>query len=73
MTVIVYTKSNCVQCEVTKRLLTRKGIEFEERNLETDLQALEEFKKRGLLAAPIVVTNHGTWSGFKPERIERLH
>jgi glutaredoxin-like protein NrdH len=72
MSVIVYTKSNCTQCEQTKRLLNKLEIPFEERNLETDPAALEEFKKKGLLAAPIVVTNRGTWSGFKFERIEGL-
>jgi glutaredoxin-like protein NrdH len=70
--VTVYTKSNCVQCEMTKKQLTKKNIHFEEVDLEKSPKKLEEFKSRGLMAAPIVTTDVKEWSGFKPAKIESL-
>jgi len=33
---IVWSKDNCTFCEQAKRLLTQKGIEFEERKIGAD-------------------------------------
>lgn len=68
--VTVYTKSNCVQCEQTKKRFASHGIEFTEVNLEENLDKLEEFKSRGLLAAPIVTTDIKEWSGFRIDKID---
>lgn len=34
--VIVFSKTRCVQCDQTKRLLRKNGIDFHEMNLEND-------------------------------------
>jgi len=70
MFVKVWTKSNCVQCEQTKKQLTKMDIEYTEMNLEEELDQLEAFKEQGLMSAPIVETEVGTWSGF---RLDKLH
>ena len=72
--VTVYTKKPCPQCDMTKKLMTREGIEFEEADLMADPELLEKFKAEGLLQAPIVVIgNDGRrWSGFRPDLIEEL-
>jgi glutaredoxin len=36
MKAIVWSKNSCSFCVQAKSLLTQKGIEFEERNIETD-------------------------------------
>jgi glutaredoxin 3 len=36
MTAIVWSKNQCPYCVQAKALLTQKGIEFEERNIEQD-------------------------------------
>ena len=36
MKAIVWSKNSCPFCVQAKSLLTQKGIEFEERNIETD-------------------------------------
>lgn len=71
-TTIVWTKSNCTQCVQTKRVMDSLGIPYEERNLENNPEAIEDFVGRGLLSAPIVESAHGTWSGFRLERIQDL-
>ena len=75
MKVTIWTKSPCSQCDMTKRLMKREGIEFGEENLEENPEALEAFKAEGLLQAPIVVIgNDGRrWSGFRPDLIKELN
>ena len=36
MTIIVYSKNNCVFCSKAKSLLTNLGLEFQEKSLEKD-------------------------------------
>jgi len=71
MSVIVYTNPNCVQCEQTKKFLDREGIEYTVENLQSDdnYEKLVEFVNQGFKAAPIVVTDTETWSGYKPEKL----
>ena len=71
MAVIVYTNPNCVQCEQTKKFLDKEGIEYTVENLQSDdnYEKLVEFVNQGFKAAPIVVTDTETWSGFKPDKL----
>lgn len=72
MEVKIWTKSNCVQCEMTKKQFVKLGVKYTEHNLEENLDQLDEFKDQGLLAAPIIESEVGTWSGFQPNRISDL-
>ena len=36
MTIIVYSKNNCVFCTKAKSLLTNLGLEYQEKSLEKD-------------------------------------
>jgi glutaredoxin-like protein NrdH len=71
MAVTVYTNPNCVQCEQTKKFLDKEGIEYTVENLQSDdnYEKLVEFVNQGFKAAPIVVTDTETWSGFKPDKL----
>lgn len=74
MIVTVWTKSDCRQCVMTKKLMARKGVDFVEADLEADAEQLQKFKDAGLMQAPIVVLgNDGRkWAGFRPDLIEEL-
>lgn len=72
MKVIIWTKSNCVQCDMTKKQMIKLGIVFEEQNLEENPLVLEGFKAQGLFAAPIVTTDTKIWSGFRLDKIKSL-
>ncbi|HLP22446.1 MAG TPA: glutaredoxin-like protein NrdH [Microbacteriaceae bacterium] len=72
MTVTVYTKPSCVQCTATYRALDSKGVEYEVIDLSEDANALETVKELGYLQAPVVVTDEGHWSGFRPDKIDEL-
>jgi len=70
--VTVYTTPNCVQCESTKRQLTKLGIDFEVVDLSQNPEKLEYFKKLGYASAPIVTTDVKIWSGFRFNKIRSL-
>ena len=52
MTITVYTKPSCVQCNATYRALDSKGIEYEVLDLSDDESALAQVKALGLPAGP---------------------
>ena len=72
MTVTVYTKPSCVQCNATYRALDAKGIDYEVHDLTEDPAALERMKSLGYLQAPVVVVDEEHWSGFRPDKIDEL-
>jgi len=72
MTVTVYTKPSCVQCNATYRALDSKGIEYEVLDVSQDEQALAHVKELGYLQAPVVITDEDHWSGFRPDKIAEL-
>lgn len=72
MTITVYTKPSCVQCDMTSRALDKKGIEYNTLDLSEDPAALEHVKELGYLQAPVIVTDGEHWSGFRPDKIEEL-
>lgn len=72
--VTVYTLPVCVQCDRTKKLMDRDGIEYDAVDLTTVPDVAAKFKEEGLLQAPIVVVgNDGRrWGGFRPDLIKEL-
>ncbi|HEU5223809.1 MAG TPA: glutaredoxin-like protein NrdH [Candidatus Lumbricidophila sp.] len=72
MTVTVYTKPSCVQCNATYRALDSKGIEYDVIDVSEDEAALAHVKELGYLQAPVVVTDEDNWSGFRPDKISEL-
>lgn len=72
MTVTVYSKSGCVQCDATRKTLMRKHIDFQVRDLDSDLSAVDEVVALGYRQAPVVVSGAEHWSGFRPDKIAAL-
>ena len=70
--VVVYTKSECQPCKLTKAALTRKGIEFEERNIEENEGYYAEVKEMGFSSVPVVKTWDDSWAGLRPDKLALL-
>lgn len=70
--VTVYTLPSCVQCDSTKRLLTKNEIPFEEVDLSKDPEALAMVRGLGYSAAPVVMVGEDHWSGFRPDKLSAL-
>ncbi|MGO1590690.1 MAG: glutaredoxin-like protein NrdH [Ancrocorticia sp.] len=72
MSITVYTKPSCVQCNATKRALAKAGLQWEEVDLTVDADALETVKALGYQQAPVVFADGDHWSGFRPDKIKAL-
>ena len=68
----VYTKNNCVQCDMTKRLMDKMGVEYDTVNISENPEALEKLIELGYRAAPVVITDNDSWAGFNPDKIGDL-
>ncbi|WP_265521916.1 glutaredoxin-like protein NrdH [Oerskovia flava] len=72
MSVTVYSKPACVQCDATYRALDKKGVEYTVVDISQDAEALELVRGLGYLQAPVVVAGDTHWSGFRPDQINAL-
>jgi glutaredoxin-like protein NrdH len=72
MSITVYTSPSCVQCEQTKKYLTSKDLAYEVVDLSENPEAMEMVQGLGFKAAPVVITDKGNWSGFRPDIISQL-
>ena len=72
MKTIVYSKPNCVQCNMTKKALNDKGLSYETIDITEDPNALDLILDKGFKAAPVVNAGEDWWSGFNPDKIDAL-
>ena len=70
---IVYTKPNCVQCNMTKRHMDKIGVKYTTVDITKDPTALDKLIEMGYKAAPVVIAPNGTsFAGFQPEKIQAI-
>lgn len=72
MTVTVYTKPACVQCNATYKALDKAGIAYNTVDITENAEAREHVLSLGYLQAPVVMIGEDHWSGFRPDRIKAL-
>ena len=72
MTVTVYTKPACVQCNATYKALDKQGIAYDVIDITEVPEARDYVMALGYLQAPVVVAGGDHWSGFRPDRIKTL-
>ena len=70
--IVIYTTPGCVQCTMTAKAMDKLGIIYDKIDLSQHPDLIERFRVMGHLAAPIVVTDKKTWSGFRIEKIRSL-
>lgn len=66
----VYTSSTCPYCVMAKEYLAEKGVEFEEKNVQTDKVARQELMKMGYTGVPVVVIGEEEIVGFDKAKID---
>ena len=72
MSITVYTKPACVQCNATYKALDNQGIAYEVVDISMDSEARDYVMALGYLQAPVVVAGGDHWAGFRPDRIKGL-
>lgn len=71
----VYSKPDCMRCEMTKEFLKANNVKFEEVNVFEDEEALELIKLHGFQRLPVVTRNNSfdfAFSGFQIDLLEEL-
>ena len=72
MSVTVYSKPSCVQCNATYRALSKKGIDYHVVDVSEDENALAHVLALGYQQVPVVETATDHWSGYRPDKISSL-
>ncbi|MEE0654105.1 glutaredoxin family protein [Bifidobacterium criceti] len=69
MPITIYTKPGCPQCTATRRAFDRLGVGYDTVDVTTDAQALRTLQDAGFRAAPVIITDDDSWSGYRPDKI----
>lgn len=72
VTITVFSKPACVQCDATYRSLDKLGLDYTIVDITRDAEALESVKALGYQQAPVVFAGGDHWSGYRPDRIRSL-
>jgi len=71
--VIVFTQQDCPPCGWVKNFLVQRGVEFEERNIDSGPSVARELtQKYRSQSTPTVVIGDQILIGYDPERLEQL-
>lgn len=68
----VYTNDNCQPCRMTKNLLTRLSIPYEEISARKTQGVISYLYDLGFSHFPVVMTETDSWSGYRPDKIKAL-
>jgi glutaredoxin-like protein NrdH len=72
MTITVYSKPSCVQCNATYRAMDKAGLQYEVVDITEDADVRDYVMSLGHLQAPVVVADGDHWSGYRPDQIKAL-
>lgn len=77
MSIVVYSKPACTQCDSTYRHLDRKKIEYTVIDISEDKDAFDYVMSSGALSAPMVEVTLDSgekfsWAGYSYDDIESL-
>lgn len=73
MSVTVWSKKPCVQCNAVKIAFDKAGVVYEEKDLPSEPDQLDAFLKAGHMQAPVVeAVGHKTFSGFVPDAVAAI-
>ncbi len=72
MSIIVYSKPRCVQCDATYRALNKLGVDYSIVDVTQDQESLELILSLGYQQAPVVMAGDVHWSGYRPDQIKAV-
>jgi glutaredoxin-like protein NrdH len=70
--VTIISSPGCQPCRISKMHMDRKGIEYTERNVADDPEALELAKSLGYNSSPVIIAGDRHWSGLRLDLIDSL-
>lgn len=70
--IIIYTSDTCGYCHMAKDYLDSKGVDFEEKNVSTDVNARKELMTQGFMGVPVIKVDSEIIEGFDKNRLDEL-
>lgn len=70
--VLLYTSNTCPYCTLAKDYFDEKGVEYTERNVQTDKTARQELMDMGHMGVPVIVINGEEIVGFDKNKLEEM-
>ena len=70
--VIMYTTSSCPACVAAKSYFARKGISYDERDVNASPAAMQEFRQLGGRGVPLILVGSERMEGFNAQRLDQL-
>jgi glutaredoxin len=70
--VVMYTTNHCPACRAAKDYFAKKGVRYEEIDVESSQTGLQEFKKLGGNGVPLILVGDKKMEGFSPQALDAL-
>ncbi|MGT2873578.1 glutaredoxin-like protein NrdH [Streptococcus gallolyticus subsp. gallolyticus] len=70
--ITIFSKNNCMQCKMTKKLLDKEGADYQEINIDERPDMIDYVKGLGFSAAPVVKAGDIIFSGFQPAKLKEI-
>lgn len=70
--VIIYTSNTWPHCTTAKQYFQEKGIEYAEKNVQTDVKARKELMAKGHMGVPVIVVDGEEIVGFDRAKLDKL-
>ena len=70
--VVIYTSNTWPHCFTAKDYLSEKGIDYVEKNIQTDPTARKELMQKGLMGVPVIIVDGEEMVGFNKVRLDEL-
>ena len=68
----MYTTARCPACVAAKAYLSRRGVRYEERDVNRSSEARQEFQSLGGRGVPLIVVGTERMEGFNAQRFEQM-
>jgi glutaredoxin-like YruB-family protein len=70
--IIIYTQNECPPCKIVKMFLADHQVDYEEKNISTDMRARKELtEKYGAYSTPTVLVGEEVIIGFELEKLKK--
>lgn len=70
--VVVFTSNTWPHCFTAKDYLSEKGINYEEKNVSSDMNARKELMSMGYMGVPIIMVDDTVVEGFNKSKLDEL-
>ena len=70
--ITLYSTRRCPHCHQLRQWLQRRGLRFQEFDIERNARAFREYQRLGARGVPLLLVDGKRIDGFDPRRLQRL-